>query len=147
MWYDPYMTEKLQTGVLIYDGECPICMRAVRWVRKYMVPGSIDLVACQAPERLQRFPEMPQTQCMTAMQFVLPDGRTLAGTDALPHILRRMRRWRWFAWILELPGIRHLAPYIYRWVARNRYTLSVIVTPKGSKEGPACDINNRENCE
>lgn len=140
-------TATLPTGVLIYDGQCPICMKAVRWVKKRMIEGTIDLMACQSPERLRRFPDMPETQCMTAMQFVLPDGRVLAGTDALPQILRRIRGWQWMARVFELPGIRHLAPYVYRWVARNRYTLSVIVTPKGSKEGPACDINNRENCK
>jgi predicted DCC family thiol-disulfide oxidoreductase YuxK len=141
------MTENLQSGVLIYDGTCPLCMRAVKWVRKYMLPGTIELMACQDPKRPGRFPEMPESQCMTAMQFVLPDGRVLSGTDALPSILRRMRKWHWLARILELPVIRNVSPYIYRWVARKRYTLSIIVTPKGSKEGPSCDINHRENCE
>jgi predicted DCC family thiol-disulfide oxidoreductase YuxK len=136
-----------QTGILIYDGQCPICMKAVRWVKKRMLPGSIDLMACQSPERRKKYPDMPEAQCMEAMQFVLPDGRTTAGAEALPHILRRMRGWRWLARFLELPGIRHLSPRVYRWVARNRYTLSVIVTRKGSGQGPACDINNRENCQ
>ncbi len=141
------MNTHLASGVLIYDGECPICQRAVRWVKKAMVPGTIELMPCQDPERSTRFPEMPQAQCMEAMQFVTPTGEVLSGTDALPHILRRMRGWRWLAWFLELPLIRHLAPPVYRWVARNRYTLSAIVTRKGSKDGAACDINNRENCE
>lgn len=133
------MTNSPQTGILIYDGQCPICMRAVRWVRKYMRPGAIELLACQDPQRPGRFPDMPESQCLTAMQFVLPDGRVLSGAEALPPILRRMRRWHWLARLLELPLIRHMAPCIYRWVARNRYTLSTIITPKGSKEGPACD--------
>lgn len=133
------MSDTLQTGVLIYDGQCPICMRAVRWVRKHMLPGTIELLACQDPRRPERFPEIPESQCLTAMQFILPDGRVLSGAEALPSILRRMRRWQWLARILELPPMCHTAPYVYRWVARNRYTLPVIVTPRGSKEGPACD--------
>lgn len=136
-----------QQGVLIYDGQCPICLRAVSWVKTRMVRDTIALMACQSPERHRRFPDMPEEQCMRAMQFVLPDGTTLEGATALPHIMRRLHGWQWFAWFFELPVIRHLAPYVYRWVARHRYTLSAIVTPKGSKEGPACDINHRENCE
>jgi len=137
------MSNTLPSGVLIYDGQCPICMRAVRWVRKYMLPGMIELMACQDPRRSGRFPQMPESQCLTAMQFVLPDGRVLSGAEALPPILRRMRRWHWLARILEWPLVRHVSPYLYRWVARNRYTLSVIVTPKGSKDGPAC---NSDSC-
>lgn len=141
------MNPNLPPGVIIYDGACPLCLRAVAWLKKRMVAETMTFLACQSPERRLRFPEMPDDQCLEAMQFVLPDGRTFAGAEALPHILRRLRGWRWFAWFIERPGVRHCAPCVYRWVARHRYTLAIIVTPKGAASGPSCDSDRRGNCE
>jgi len=71
-----------------------------------------------------RFPSIDQSACMGAIHLVLADGRVLAGADALPEILRRLRRWRWLAGLLRIPGARRLAPRLYQWVVRHRYRLS-----------------------
>ena len=69
---------------------------------------------------------------MTAMQLVLPDGRMLAGADAVPELLRRIRGWGWVASIFGLPPVRPVARRVYAWVARYRMKLSCgIGTPRG----------------
>ena len=65
------------------------------------------------------------------MQLVLADGRVLEGEEALPQLLKLMRGWRGLAWVLRLPVLSWVAPMAYRWVARNRHALSVIVARKG----------------
>ena len=111
-------------AVLIYDGECPICQGGVGWVQRRALPGQLEFLPCQSPERRARFPWMSQRTCLEAVQLVLPDGRVLAGDQAIPEILRRLRAWRWVARLFELPGAGFLAPRLYRWVARNRYAIS-----------------------
>jgi predicted DCC family thiol-disulfide oxidoreductase YuxK len=58
------------------------------------------------------------------MQLVLPDGRVLAGADAVPEILDRIPRWRWVAWLLRRHALRPLARRAYRWIAAHRMQLS-----------------------
>jgi predicted DCC family thiol-disulfide oxidoreductase YuxK len=61
---------------------------------------------------------------MTAMQLVLPGGRTLSGADAVPELLRRIRGLGWLATVFALPGARLLARRVYAWIAKNRMRLS-----------------------
>lgn len=109
--------------VLIYDGACPICQGGMRWVQRRALRGQFEYLPCQSPERRVRFPWMPEQTCLDSLQLVLPDGRILAGDAAIPEILRRLRGWRWLARVFRIPGAGFLAPRLYRWVARNRYTI------------------------
>lgn len=73
---------------------------------------------------------------MAAMVLVLPGGRTLAGADAVPELLRAMKGWRWLASAFAVPGVTFLARPAYRWVARNRYSLSCLIESRPKKEPP-----------
>ena len=110
--------------VLIYDGECAFCQGGMRWVQRRALPGQLEFLPCQSPERRARFPWMAEEACLEALQLVLPDGRVLAGDAAIPEILRRLRGWRWLAVLFKLPGVGLFAPRVYAWVARNRYAIS-----------------------
>ena len=61
---------------------------------------------------------------MTAMQLVLPDGGTLAGADAVPELLHRIRGLGWLATAFSLPGARPVARRVSAWIAQNRMRLS-----------------------
>jgi predicted DCC family thiol-disulfide oxidoreductase YuxK len=114
-------------AVLIYDGDCPMCRASALWLlRRAMAGGARDLeiLPCRSPARRRRYPQVTDEACLTAMQLVLPDGRVLAGADAVPEILRRIPRWRWLAGIFDQPAVRPLARRLYRWVADNRMRLS-----------------------
>ncbi len=124
-------------AILVYDGACPLCTRAADWVRRNARPDVVELFPCQSEERTARFPEISEAACMEAMQLVLPDGSIRSGERALPELFRLMRRWRWLAWLFSVPGIAWLSPFAYRWVARHRQALSVIVARKGFPDGEA----------
>jgi predicted DCC family thiol-disulfide oxidoreductase YuxK len=130
----------MQSATLIYDGECPLCQRARDWILPRALPGALALLACQSEERRAQFDFMPEHECLEAMQIVLPDGTVYAGDRALPHVLRRLRRWQWLAYLFRLPGVSLLAPVVYRAIARHRYALGTLVTRKGDG-AEACDID------
>lgn len=125
-------TENTQAGeqlepspaVLIYDGDCGLCGASVRWVKRNSQEGAFEFVACQSPQRRQRFPHITEETCMQAMVLVLPDGRQFTGSDAAPHILRRTRRLRWLACLFTVPGVSLVARPVYRWIARRRGAIS-----------------------
>jgi len=121
----PVATAPGSVATLIYDGECAMCRASALWImRRAMDAGTLEILPCRSAPRRARFPQVTDAQCMTAMQLVLPDGRVLAGADAMPELLRRIPRWRWLASLFALPGMRPLGRAVYAWIARNRMRVS-----------------------
>jgi len=112
-------------AVLIYDAECAMCRASALWLmRLALAGGALEILPCRSSVRVARFPQISEAACMTAMQLVLPDGRVVAGADAVPELLRRIRGLGWLATMFALPGARPLARRVYAWIARNRMRIS-----------------------
>jgi predicted DCC family thiol-disulfide oxidoreductase YuxK len=112
-------------AVLVYDADCPMCRASALWLMRLALSrGELEILPCRAAVRAARFPQISDTACLTAMQLVLPDGRILAGADAVPELLRRIRGLGWLAAVFALPGMRPLARRVYGWIARNRMRIS-----------------------
>jgi len=121
-------------ATLIYDGECAMCRASALWImRRAMEGGALEILPCRSAPRRERFPQITDAQCMTAMRLVLPDGRALAGADAVPELLRRIPRWRLLAALFDLPGMRPLARVVYAWIARNRMRVSCVLSDDSSE--------------
>jgi len=95
------------------------------WIlRRALSRGALEILPCRSDARRRRYPDIAEATCLTAMQLVLPDGRVLAGGDAVPEILRRVRGWGWVAALFSVPGARPIARRVYAWMARNRMRIS-----------------------
>ena len=120
-------------ATLIYDAECSMCRASAMWLmRRALSGGQLEILPCRSSVRRERFPQVPEALCMTAMQLVLPDGRVLGGADAVPELMRRIRGWGWVADVFALPPVRPAARRIYAWIARNRMKISCAVGPRDS---------------
>jgi predicted DCC family thiol-disulfide oxidoreductase YuxK len=109
-------------AVLIYDAGCPVCRKAVGWVRRNAGdPDAFEFLPCRSDETRRRFPAIDEAACMAAIHLVLPGGPVLAGERALPEILRRLPRYRRAAAFFRLPGAGILARILYRAFARRRH--------------------------
>lgn len=126
-------------ATIIYDGECPLCRAAVEWVDARKTGPGLEMLPCQSPTRARRFPDLPERECMESIQLVLEDGRRYAGAASLPHILLRVRGWRWLARVLRLPGISVVSPAVYRVIARNRHAFSSLVHERHRCGDDTCD--------
>ncbi|MGE5752975.1 MAG: thiol-disulfide oxidoreductase DCC family protein [Deltaproteobacteria bacterium] len=111
----------MRPAVLIYDGECPVCVNAVEWIRARALPDAFEFLSCHSETLPSRFPAIGKEACLRAMHLVLPDGTVLAGEQAMPEILRRLRRYRWCASLFRLPGAGILSRVFYRWFAKRRH--------------------------
>jgi predicted DCC family thiol-disulfide oxidoreductase YuxK len=102
-----------------------MCRASALWLMRLSLSrGDLEILPCRSSVRAERFPQVSETACMTAMQLVLGDGRVLAGADAVPELLRRIRGLGWLAAFFALPGMRPLARRVYGWIARHRMRLS-----------------------
>ena len=102
-----------------------MCRASALWLMRLSLSrGDLEILPCRAQLRADRFPQITVEACLTAMQLVLPDGRVLAGADAVPELLRRIRGLGWLARVFDVPGMRPVARRVYGWIARNRMRIS-----------------------
>jgi predicted DCC family thiol-disulfide oxidoreductase YuxK len=112
-------------AVLLYDGECPLCRRGVRmlkrldWLKRLHYQNCRDtahLPPCAAPLDPQKLVEQ--------MHLVTPDRRRVrVGFGAFRWMAWRLPLTMLIAPLLYLPGVPWLGRRAYLWVAKNRFNL------------------------
>ena len=119
--------------VLVFDGDCAFCTASVRWLERWVARRPVVVAWQQADlERLG----VTQAQCSEALQWVGADGHHAEGAAAVAATLRYGGRgWAVLGGVMTLPGVRTVAQWVYRWVARNRHRL-----PGGTA---ACSLEGR----
>lgn len=107
--------------MLVFDGDCGFCTWTVGKLRRFMKPRA-DIVPWQLTE-LEPLGLTAQ-ECLTAIQFVRPDGTHVSGGRAAAATLKVSRQpWPIAGVLIDLPGFAQLTELAYRTVAANRYRL------------------------
>ncbi|MEO7102252.1 MAG: DUF393 domain-containing protein, partial [Gemmatimonadaceae bacterium] len=102
---------------VIYDGQCGMCQRLIRRLKRLDKRHDFEAVSSQDPSVLERFPWIPQAAYAESLQLVRQsDGRTWQGAAAVEEILSRLRAGRWVSWLFSVPFGRRVADRLYRWV-------------------------------
>lgn len=112
-------------GIMLYDGDCPICQLSVKYIKKLDWLGLVDfhnardfagIPACEVqldPEKL-----------LAEMHLLTPDRKHApSGYDAFRWLAWRLPITWPFAPLLSLPGVPEIGRQIYFWVAKNRFSL------------------------
>lgn len=116
-------------AVLIYDGECSVCRKAVEWIRSRAPEGSFEFLSLHSGELERRFPSLDRAACKRAAHLVLSDGSVCIGEQAAPEVFARIPGYRWAARCLRLPGARGLSRAAYRFFARRRHAIAWLFEP------------------
>lgn len=105
---------------VIYDGDCKVCRRSVEWLRERDREGLLEPVPYQDPGIPERFPQLPADRFQEALQLIGPGGERREGARAVARILTLLPRWRPLGFLMDVPGIRGVAGWVYRRVAASR---------------------------
>lgn len=107
-------------ALVLFDGDCVLCNRAVHFVRPRQRGDTLDYASLQS-ERGQAILWECGLSTSHLDTFVLYEGgRCHTYSDAVLHLARYMRfPWPLLSTMLLVPNfVRRL---LYNWVARNRY--------------------------
>ncbi|QWF82486.1 thiol-disulfide oxidoreductase DCC family protein [Amycolatopsis sp. CA-230715] len=108
--------------LLVFDGDCGFCTRAVRWLFAKAKPAAeairyqqLDLAAYDTTAE----------RAGHEVLWIPLDGPISGGADGLARLLRtaKTRRWRVAGRVLGAVPVRWSARPVYRAVARNRHRL------------------------
>jgi len=114
--------------ILLYDGECGLCQRTVRWILRHDPQGRLRFATQQQPLAAEVFArhglDALQTNSAVLVQhFGEPTERVVLRSDAILRCLRELGGvWAWLAAIARLVP-RALRDGVYNWLARNRHRL------------------------
>ena len=106
--------------LLLFDDECPLCVRFQEGVKRRDKEGRIEPVAFGDPRIGRIAAGMSREQLRSSFHLVRPDGTLVSGHRALPELLRLLPGWRLAGLLLRLPGAGKLSEWAYRWIARRR---------------------------
>ncbi len=109
--------------IVLYDGLCRFCTAQAKKLVRVVGKSRVESVSFQSEGVLARFPGVTHEACMLRMHVVRPDGRVFAGAEAVMRAVTLVPIVGWLALIYYVPGIRQLADFVYRFVAKNRYRL------------------------
>lgn len=111
--------QRPERPVLIYDGECPFCIKQVTRMRRRS-GDAVEYLPYQ--DSAGRFPALDQGELAESVHLVEPSGRVSAGAEAALRILTLVGVPRHTLWLYErVPGMAYLAEATYRFVARHRH--------------------------
>lgn len=112
-------------GVVLYDGQCPLCQRSIRLLKPLNWFHALHFQDARDTDHLppSAVPLEPK-RLLEEMHVVTPDRkRAFAGFRAFRWMAWRMPLfWPVAPW-LYLPGVLWVGNRIYLWVAKNRFDL------------------------
>lgn len=132
------MTDTRKT-LLLWDGDCGFCKRAVEWCLKRSRACEIEAIPYQQIEASWLTPNL-RLECSKAVHVRTPEGTLLRGGKAALFLLECMG-WAPLARLLRYPPLIWLIEAGYHIVARNRALFDWLLFPRArllSKNHDAC---------
>jgi len=115
--------------LLIFDGDCGFCTTSARAGQRWLHLEHVEPWQFLDLEPLG----VTQEQCLQAVQWIHEDGDVVAAERAvIAALCHAGGAWGVLGRIMNVPGIRHIAGFVYRLVAKYRHRL-----PGGT---PACKL-------
>ncbi len=107
---------------LIYDGQCGFC----RWcIQKLLIMdlfGYLRKVDYQRSPNIEELhPSLNQYLCHSQLHLIEPSGKLYGGFFIFRRLCLKLPMLYPFIPIFYFPGSGFMGPWVYRWVAKNRY--------------------------
>ncbi|MDQ3369985.1 MAG: DUF393 domain-containing protein [Myxococcota bacterium] len=124
-----------KTVEVFFDGDCPLCMREIRMLRRKDRDARIEFTDIAAPAFDPSELGRTHAELMARIQGRLPDGRWIEGVEVFRQLYTAIG-WRRVVAFTRLPIVRHVLAVGYRLFAANRLRLTGRCAPDGSCKRP-----------
>jgi predicted DCC family thiol-disulfide oxidoreductase YuxK len=128
------MTGETPPLTVYFDGSCPLCRAEIRHYRAEAGAESLDFVDVSRPEVVVPG-DLTRQRAMARFHVRTGDGSLVSGAAAFVTVWRRLPRWRWAAWLADLPGMMAVLETGYRVFLPARPALARLLGARGRKAG------------
>ena len=113
---------KRKSPVLVYDGDCSICIEWVNNWHKYTA-DTVEYLPYQ--QVASDYPDISLDSFKQSIQFIEPDGTVTSGAEACFRLLKQGTGYRLFYWLYQhLPGFSNLCEIGYTFFSQHRTFLA-----------------------
>lgn len=134
------MPNKIAAITLVYDPECPLCVRCRHWIEAQHALVTIEFLETTSEEATLRFGRVPWLG--EEIVIVADTGEVWAGAAAFIVALWALRDWR--AWSYRLSGsmLSPLAERFFMQISKNRHWLGTMLSHQDCPDGH-CQVRPR----
>lgn len=108
---------------VFFDGDCPLCLREIRWLKKLDKDRRIRFTDIASPGFAPGAVGIPYAELMAEIHGRMPDGTVVRGVE----VFRQLYGAVGFGWVVAAtrwPGISFLLERAYALFAKNRLRLT-----------------------
>jgi predicted DCC family thiol-disulfide oxidoreductase YuxK len=122
-------------SVVLYDHSCNLCRREMSGLKRRDHLQRLLMVDISHPDFDQDVWGFDLETLNRALHVRTPEGEWLVGLPAVRHVYQQVGL-GWIWWGTRLPVLSNLSDYVYKWFARNRYTLTGRACSSNTCPGP-----------
>ena len=115
------------------DAQCPLCVMEMKHLKSKDKQSCIQIEDINAPDFSKRFPDINPEKASRVLHGRLDDGRLVYGLD-VSHKAWSIVGKPYLFGPLRWPVIKPIADLAYRFFAKNRFTISKLLTGKSRIE-------------
>lgn len=117
---------QIERLTIVYDGDCMLCRRSVRWLRQQRTYVDVDVVPASDADAVARFGETAEYG--EHMIAAADDGRVWIGVpDAYLAVMWAVRGLRLVSYFLSIAPLKPLVGRVFRFVTGNRHIIGRVV--------------------
>ena len=111
-----------QADVVIYDGECQLCVATKRKLEQAGIgPAQVRFIPYQSAEAKQALGTFYGPGRPEMAYLVQPSGDIREGLDAFLPLAAALPAGRALLWFIRIRFVRRVSELLYRFIARHRY--------------------------
>ena len=129
--------------IMLYDMHCVLCTNAVARLKKLHSTADIEYLPLQDEKAKSFLPENYSIEQLYGEIHVIDkiSEQIWRGAEAIVYIMTTVPSLRMIAILYHIPGMKPVAAFIYRWIAKHRYQLFGRIDECTSGE---CRIHRKE---
>ena len=111
---------------VVYDGDCIMCRRSVRWLAQQRTYVEVEMIAAVDEDAIARFGHTDEYG--EHMIVAASDGRVWIGVpDAYLAVMWAVRRLRLLSYVMSIAPLKPLVGRVFRTITGNRHVIGSVI--------------------
>jgi predicted DCC family thiol-disulfide oxidoreductase YuxK len=118
----------MQSLTIYYDGECPLCLAEIHFLKNRNALGLLEFIDVAAPQYDENAHQLTCKLALATMQGRLADGTQLEGIPVFAEAYKRANL-PMLAWLFTRPFLKPILNASYYVFAKYRHAISKTIGP------------------
>ncbi|MBY0518702.1 MAG: DUF393 domain-containing protein [Bacteriovoracaceae bacterium] len=105
---------ELKLPLLVYDAQCPLCVRFKQGLERWDTTNRICYVPLENPDVFIKYPQLSFEACREKVHYLKEDGEILIGADVVSELIRHYPGVGKLAWLLETDVGKKTVEFFYQ---------------------------------